>query len=206
MPKKIATKLILILPTMIMILSLAFLIKERVTTHYIPKPRGYHRIVLPAHEYTQLQGTYPYTFEFSKHAIIEENKSKYKEKYWIHIYYPKFDATIHITYKPVKNNTKLLNAYLDDTYNLIVKHQVKASAIEERILKMPHGQIATIIEISGEVPTQFQFHTTDNRYHFLRGALYFNTASQNDFLEPIIEFIKTDMIHLLNTLQWHELT
>jgi hypothetical protein len=36
----------------------------------------------------------------------------------------------------------------------------------------------------------------------LRGALYFRTATANDSLAPVIEYIKADMIHLLNTLEW----
>ena len=51
---------------------------------------------------------------------------------------------------------------------------------------------------------QFQFITTDSVNHFLRGALYFQVATKNDSLAPIIEYIKKDMIHILNTLEWYE--
>ena len=54
------------------------------------------------------------------------------------------------------------------------------------------------------MPTQFQFHITDSSSHFLRGALYFNIATKNDSLAPIINFVKIDMIHLINTLEWNE--
>jgi gliding motility-associated lipoprotein GldD len=59
-----------------------------------------------------------------------------------------------------------------------------------------------VAELSGEVPTQFQFFVTDSTDHFLRGALYFNTAMKNDSLAPVIEYIKVDMIHLINTLEF----
>jgi hypothetical protein len=36
----------------------------------------------------------------------------------------------------------------------------------------------------------------------LRGALYFNTALKSDSLAPVIEYLKKDVIHLLNTLEW----
>jgi gliding motility-associated lipoprotein GldD len=58
--------------------------------------------------------------------------------------------------------------------------------------------------LSGEVPSQFQFYITDSTRHFLRGALYFPTATKNDSLAPIINYIKQDMIHLLNTTRWKE--
>ena len=83
-----------------------------------------------------------------------------------------------------------------------MKHNVKAYGIEESLIRIPNGQIASVTELEGEVPTQFQFFTSDSTHHFFRGALYFNTATQNDSLAPIIEFIKKDMIHLLNSFEW----
>ena len=50
---------------------------------------------------------------------------------------------------------------------------------------MPNGQIASVAELEGEVPTQFQFYTSDSTHHFFRGALYFNTAMKNDSLAPV---------------------
>ena len=82
------------------------------------------------------------------------------------------------------------------------KHQVKATAIDERILKMPSGMRASVFELQGEVPSQFQFYTTDSTRHFLRGALYFRTATANDSLAPVIEYVKQDMLRMINTLRY----
>lgn len=170
----------------------------------MPKPHGYPRIILPEHEYKVLPDTFPYTFEFSKYATIVEDTSWIGERYWITIHYPPSmaDAEIHLTYKPVNNSRQLLREYLNDSYLLTAKHQVKAYAIEESILKTPKGYTAVVVELTGEVPSPFQFYTTDSTHHFLRGALYFNTALCDDSLAPIVEFIKKDIIHLLNTLAW----
>ena len=56
--------------------------------------------------------------------------------------------------------------------------------------------------LSGQVPSQVQFYVTDTKQHFLRGALYFTTATQNEYLAPIIAFIQEDILHLLHTLAW----
>jgi hypothetical protein len=48
------------------------------------------------------------------------------------------------------------------------------------------------------------FVTTDSTTNFLRGALYFNTATDNDSLQPIITYIRHDILHLLNTLKWRK--
>ncbi|MEL7006811.1 MAG: hypothetical protein AAFN93_29405 [Bacteroidota bacterium] len=80
---------------------------------------------------------------------------------------------------------------------------MKAYAIEEKILVLKSGNVASVTELEGEVPSQFQFHITDSTNHFLRGALYFKTASKNDSLAPAIEYIKADIVHMLNTLAWN---
>ena len=67
------------------------------TMVYMPKPLGYPRIVLPAHTYTPLSGHFPYTFAVSSHAVVKPAVATHADKYWINIYYPTFDATIHLT-------------------------------------------------------------------------------------------------------------
>ncbi len=169
---------------------------------YVPKPLGYPRIFLPTHVYKPLPGSFPYTFEVSQHAVITEDTSPKAEKYWINICYPDFEAEIQLTYKPVKNNPSLLREYCADAYKLTAKHQVKATAIQEERLQTKQGYPVIMAELSGEVPSQVQFYTTDMKHHFLRGALYFNTATQNDYLAPVIAFIKEDIMHLIKTLEW----
>ncbi len=169
---------------------------------YIPKPYGYNRIILPAHEYSQLPDTLPYYFEVSKHATVLNSRSPYAEKYWIDIHYPDFNADIQLTYKPIRNDQQLLRGYLQNAYQLTAKHQIRADAIEEYIIHTPQGHTAILAALSGQVPTQYQFYVTDSVNHFLRGALYFHTATQNDSLAPVIEFIREDIMHMLYTLSW----
>lgn len=172
------------------------------SSDYVPKPKGYNRINLPPHEYVSLADTLPYQFEFSKYAEVYEDTSYNAEPYWLNVYYPEHQANIQLTYKDINNNKEKLETLLEDSYQLTANHQIKAAAIEERVLGTPSGKRALVAELRGEVPSQFQFYITDSTNHFLRGALYFRTATQNDSLAPVIEYIKVDMIHMLNTLQW----
>lgn len=169
---------------------------------YSPKPRGYNRIDLPPHEYQQLKEDHPYTFEYSKHAEILRDSSYIAEPHWIDIWYPEFRSNIQITYKPIKNSKKELEEMINDSYRLKGGHHKKAVAVDEAIVKTRSGKTATIFELEGEVPSQFQFFTTDSTNHFLRGAVYFRTATKNDSLAPVIEYMKKDVIHLLETLEW----
>jgi gliding motility-associated lipoprotein GldD len=171
---------------------------------YVPKPKGYNRIELPQHHYQPIEDSFPYQFEYSKYALVRPDTSWMAEPYWIHLEYPELGADVQLTYKSLGQDQEKLKELLRDSYKLTSKHQIKAYSIEENLLKTPKGHTAVVAELSGEVPSQFQFYTTDSTRHFLRGALYFPTATKNDSLQPIIDFIKVDIIHLLNTLDWKE--
>lgn len=169
---------------------------------YQPKPKGFNRLILPEASYQMSPDTLPYQFEYSKHARFLKDTSWVSEKHWVEVYYPEFKATIHVTYKKVNRDSKLLKEFLQDAYVLTSKHQIKAYAIDETIVKTPSGKTAVVAELEGEVPSQFQFTMTDSLQNFLRGALYFNVKVQNDSLQPAIEYMKKDVMHLINTVEW----
>ena len=181
-----------------------FIIGVACKPDFMPKPKGFNRIELPERGYQALPDTFPYAFEYSKYAKILKDSSWIAEPYWIDLYYPRFGASIQVSYKPVKKNKDLLIEYVATAYKLTSKHQVKAYAIDKAIFRTESGITAEIAKLSGEVPSQYQFFTTDSIDHFLRGALYFNTATQNDSLAPVIEYIRKDIMHLLNTLEWQD--
>jgi len=170
---------------------------------YLPKPIGYNRLVLPDADYQPLPDSLPYSFEYSKHSKLLPDSSNIREQFWIEIYYPLLKSNVHITYKKLKHNEKLLKEYVDDAYTLTAKHQIKAYAIDEVITKTSLGHTAVIAELEGEVPSQFQFTITDSVENFVRGALYFDTKVQNDSLAPAIEYMKKDLMHMINTFDWN---
>ncbi len=172
-------------------------------TTWLPKPPGYNRIDLPRHEYNQLEDGYPYQFDFSTQSQVEADSFNLSEKEWINLNYKKLGAKVHLTYKKIDQNTDF-QVLSNDAFNLTAKHQIKAYGIEEVVILTPNGYSAVVAELTGEVPTQFQFFVTDSTTHFLRGALYFNTALKNDSLAPIIEYIKIDLAHLINTVTFEK--
>ena len=169
---------------------------------FTPKPKGFNRLDLPDHSYTNLPDSLPYNFEISKAAKIYRDSSYIAERYWMDIYYPGIVANVQLTYKDLQNNQQLFEELVNDSYKLTAKHQIKAYSIEESVVMTPSGKTAVIAELEGEVPSQFQFFVTDSTDNFLRGALYFRTSTKNDSLAPAIEFMKVDIMHLINTLEW----
>ncbi|WP_162416912.1 gliding motility lipoprotein GldD [Cyclobacterium roseum] len=170
---------------------------------YLPKPMGYNRIDLPERGFESLSMDLPYSFQHSRHLQVEPDSFNMAEKTWINLHYTALGARVHLTYKPIEGSKENLRTYLDDALNLTFKHQIKAYGIDENVVRTPKGYTGLVAELSGEVPTQFQFFVTDSTAHFLRGALYFNTAVKNDSLAPIIEYVKADMMHLINTVEFN---
>jgi len=170
--------------------------------NYVPRPKGYNRIDLPKHIYQKLAENHPYTFEFSKWAKVLPDTFSTAQKDWLFIQYPQFSANIQLTYKPLFKNQNKLKEYINDSFKLAGKHQIRASSIQEQRLLTNSGRTVTIFKIEGDVPSPYQFYTTDSLNHFLRGAIYFPVATKNDSLAPVISFMQQDMIQLLNTLEW----
>ncbi len=173
---------------------------------FVPKPKGYNRIDLIETEYRQMSENHPFSFQYSTQAILKPDTVRWAEPHWMYVDYPKLKAMIQLTYKPLNGDKNKLIKLIDDAHKLAAKHGQKAYAIQDLVMKTPSGKTAMLMELEGEVPTYLQFYTTDSTKHYLRGALYFNTALKSDSLAPVIDYLKKDVIHLLNTLEWKKQT
>ncbi|WP_323347194.1 gliding motility lipoprotein GldD [Arcicella sp. LKC2W] len=176
--------------------------KKTESGDFMPKPKGYNRIELPAVKYQHMTESHPFSFDYSTQAILKPDTVRWAEPHWMYVYYPAYKAMIQLTYKPLGGDKNMLAKLIDDAHKLAAKHGQKASSIQDLILKTPSGKSAMLMELEGEVPTYLQFYTTDSTKHYLRGALYFNTAMKSDSLAPVIDYLKKDVIKLLNTLEW----
>ncbi len=192
-----------IIKASLMILSSGFFLACRNTTQeYLPKPRGFNRIDLPPHAYQMLPKGHPYSFEFSKQAIIQLDTFLNAEPHWIIVYYPTLNTRIQFTYKSVNGDRQRLQNMMGDAAKLAFNHDKKAYSITDKLLLTKSGKKAVVFELEGEVPSPYQFYVTDSTKHYLRGAVYLMTATENDSLKPIIEYMKVDSRHILETLKW----
>ncbi len=173
------------------------------SNNYAPKPRGYFRISFPEKNYSATDTTLPYVFEIPQYARLKPDNTGANEPYWTNLDFPQYGARIHISYKPVENN---LYQLLEDNRELAFKHTVKADAIKEQLFGNPENNVYGILyEIQGNTASPAQFFVTDSTDHFLRGSLYFNTVPNKDSIAPVLDFIKQDIIHLMETLNWKSL-
>ena len=174
------------------------------SSDFVPKPKGYNRIDLPVVQYQQMTENHPFSFQYSTQAVLKPDSVRWAEPHWMYVYYPKLNAMIQLTYKPLGGDKNKLSKLIEDAHKLAAKHGQKAYSIQDLVLKTPSGKSAMLMELEGEVPTYLQFYTTDSTKHYLRGALYFNTALKSDSLAPVIDYLKKDVIKLLNTLEWKQ--
>jgi gliding motility-associated lipoprotein GldD len=180
---------------------------------YTPKRKGYFRIDFPPHQYqTFNQPEYPYSFEYPLYATVARDSSFFdtvpENPYWINIDFPRFGARIYISYKqigPQSNPKEPANTFdklTDDAFKMTYKHTVKASSIDQSVIHTPNGIGGIFFHVGGNAATAQQFYLTDTTRHFLRGALYFDTAPNEDSLAIVNSFLQKDLNHLINTFRW----
>lgn len=161
------------------------------------------RIELPEKEYKVFDTIYPYAFQYPVYAEIIPDLRPSAEPWWADIEFAKFKATIHLSYKKASSQDEILD-FFEDGRNFVNKHIPKSTGFNERIYEDDESRVYGILyEIRGpEAASPFQFYLTDSTSHFLRGALYFNVAPNNDSLAPVINFLRDDIYILIETLGW----
>lgn len=171
--------------------------------NFNPRPRGLNHIEIPEHAYQSWNNdTSLYSFEHSKFSDVTSFKGKLDQQ--IISYNNGLEAKIWLTYFPINNIEDSLAAYIYTSYKLLQKHNVRASAIINDTIGTSDGRKARVFYLEGDVPSMYQFYIHDSTTNFLRGAMYFETAVKNDSLKPVYDYVREDINHLLESLEWHQ--
>lgn len=167
---------------------------------YTPKPKGYRRVVRQPIEYIQFSNP-KFSFLYPGDAYIEPLISEHKPEIWFNMHYREYNATLHCTYIPLLNQN--LNKVLDDSYHLAYSHVSVAQGIAQtQFSDSLHHTFGIIYDIQGSVASPIQFYLTDNTSNFLRGSLYFDQIAKADSVVQIVSFIRNDIIHIMESLEW----
>lgn len=170
------------------------------------KKKGYFRIGFPEKKYQvfSMPG-YPYSFEYPVYAHVIKDSTFFDDRagdWWVNIDIPQFGGRIHVSYKPI-NAQNNFDSLVRDGFKMAYKQHVEmASGINDSLMRTPNGVEGIYFSLGGNTATANQFFLTDSTKHFLRGALYFDAAPNADSLGIVNEFLKKDLQHLINTLQW----
>jgi hypothetical protein len=202
----------------------ACLILIACNSEYTFKKRGYFKIELPEKSYRQFeQPGYPYTFEYPTYATILKDstffESEAENPWWINIDVPRFNGRIYISYNIIGDKIKrkikntegheidttvqnTLQSLVNGSYNLTYKHTYKASGIDDSVFVTRNGIQGIYFRLGGNTATANQFLVTDSVKNFLRGALYFDATPNEDSLGMVNDYLRKDLLHLINTFQW----
>jgi len=172
----------------------------------VPKPRTYPKLVFPEKEYVRYaDDNCPYSFEVPTYAVVEKDSIFFGERApnecWINIFYEEFNGQLYCSYFPVGSQAEL-ESFMVDGYRIASKHTIKADFIDEYQIDRGPDMSGMAFEIEGPAASGFQFFLTDNKNHYFKASLYINAKIVPDSLAPIIEFLKPDVYHMIETFEW----
>ena len=195
-------------------------------SNYTSKKKGYFKIDLPEHQYTQFKdSSFPYSFEYPVYAKIIQDTSYFdstpENNYWINVDFPTFNARIFLSYKIVGGKAlykikqpngiykdsfgiNKFDLMVNDAFNLTNKNDVIASSITDSLISTSNGIHGIYFKVGGNAATSKQFFLSDTTQHFIRGALYFDSTPNADSLRPVQDFLQKDIEHLINTFKWSD--
>ena len=172
--------------------------------NYTPKPHGFPKVDFPEKRYKTFNDDCAFHFDIPDYAIVEKDTHRHSEPCWYNIKLPSFGATIYLTYKPIRGIDQL-DSLSDEAFKLAGEHRKKADAIEEKEIYIKRTESkGMIFELMGPAATPFNFYISDEKHHYVRGAFYFDNHTNTDSVAPVYDFLKMDMMNLINSLEWHD--
>lgn len=168
----------------------------------IPKPPTYLRNDFPPHTYKKLDLGCPYNFELSEAYTYNRVTEGSAPTCHLDIDLGKLNGAMHFSYITMANP---LRDYIEYSLKKVEEHEVKADEIQDQQFLFPNKKVyGTFFEIKGDVASPFQFYLTDSTTHFVSGVVYFNARPNYDSLRPSLDYLKADLIHLIETFEWEK--
>jgi gliding motility-associated lipoprotein GldD len=167
---------------------------------YSPKPRGYFRIDFPQKKYRSYDSIPNFSFDIPEYSYMVQGKYKGDDTCWLNLEFPKFKATLNLTYRRVDGD---LNSFLNDSRWYAIEHEKKATGLDESPIIRDSAKVYGLVyDIAGNTASSVQFYITDSTRHFMRGSLYFKCFPNTDSLKIVIDFIRKDILQLVKTCKW----
>jgi len=164
----------------------------------LPKPKAVLRLEYSTPKYTTTPTRCGFSFDKNETSIFQSEQKN--GGCACEIKYPKLNATIFLTYRPVHNDLRKL---LTDAQNLTQEHVVKADDIRPREYLNPTKKVFGMsYEVIGNAASPSQFYVTDSIKNFLLGSVYFKTKPNYDSILPAATYLRNDMRVLMESLKW----
>ena len=171
--------------------------------YFLPKQSAYLRLDYPKPEYKLIDDKdFPFFFEANTRlSEISDIDINLRSIDFI-INYNQLNAQINFQYKNV-NSSEKLNAYILDLKRTIETHSMMANSVKIKDYSLKEKNIfGRIFDLSGNVASPYQFYLTDSINNIISGLVYFNIKPNYDSILPAINYIKNDIIHLIESFDW----
>ena len=190
-----------------LLIILSFLFSCNGDNTYLPKPRMYPKVVYPTKDFQVMDiNDCPFRLEVPTYFQYVQDTFQLDEelnKCWFNLHCAELNAYLHFSYLEI-NSRKQFDQFVRDAFNLVNKHNIKANYRDEKTLEYPDRSVhGLLFEIYGPVATPLQFFVTDSTSHFIRGSLYFKSQVDRDSLAPVYNFLRQDVMHLLDNFTWN---
>ncbi len=179
----------------------------------IPKPRVYPKVSYPERHYVKMDTNFcPFSFDYPDYMQFYQDTISLKRlgshSCWFNLKFPSLNGDVHFTYTPLGPKDSLeqqMFKIYNDAYEMAEKHVSKANGIEDLLINNPEKDVyGVLFNLEGSVASTFQIVVTDSTNHAVRAALYFNNRPAPDSMAPIVEFLKTDVMGMLNSFEWEK--
>ncbi len=163
-----------------------------------PRPRSFPRIDLPKHAYeTWTSESCPFTFESPTGVRLLKQR---EDSCVVDFYFSSFNYFWHFTYRNLLESKRARNAHEEEYLKLVMKHAQKMEFLDEIPITGPGGW-GTLYELKGDVGAPYQLIFGDS-VHLLMTSFYFQEALDQDSLQPLVDYVKEDLLHMVATLHW----
>jgi gliding motility-associated lipoprotein GldD len=168
----------------------------------VPPVKKYESPQLPEHKYKEYISSCGYHFKSPQLFTIKDVKDS-KGNLTCHkdIDLGALNGIMHFSF--IQMNEKLAT-YVNYANDKVDEHKIKASAIKDQQIINPKSNVyGTFFELKGDVATPFQFYLTDSSKYFVSGVVYFNCTPNYDSLKPSIDYLKKDLLEMVNSFEWN---
>jgi gliding motility-associated lipoprotein GldD len=171
-----------------------------------PKVRMYPRVNYPEKNYTDFDSVLcNFNFRLPTYSKVVKDSFMFDGKpihpCWFDIQIPSLNASLHCSYYKISKE-KSLTSLVNDAFNIAGKHNIKANYRKEIVIENKYGVKGILFDIEGPVASPTQFYLTDEKNHFFRASLYFNSKVNPDSTAPVLTFLKTDIDSLISSFRW----
>ena len=168
-----------------------------------PKPPTFLKIEMPEHSYHIEKSDGPFRMEISDFFTFKNSKNCDTSYCQQEIYMGReINGNINLFYKKV-SHIDSLGKLINFSNQEVDFHKIKADQIEyDQIIDAKNKVYGTLFELKGDVATNFQFYLTDSLDNFLRGEVILNCVPNYDSLRHVLNYIKLDLTHMINTFEW----